>query len=78
MLAALIITAALTLLTIHMGYVTDSLENAELNHIDKKAVIVIRRILRLTPLSKYHVLAAEEAKEIRSEALLRFILSFSD
>ncbi|MCJ1401377.1 hypothetical protein MMC11_004589 [Xylographa trunciseda] len=77
-LAAFIATAFATLVTIYIGYITDSLESAELNGIDAKAVARLRRILRLPALPEQLDAQAKKAKDIRSEGLLRFILTFSD
>ncbi|MCJ1377939.1 hypothetical protein MMC17_001035 [Xylographa soralifera] len=77
-LAAFIATAFATLVTIYIGYITDSLESAEPNVIDAEAVALSRRILRLPALPVELDPRAKKAKELRSEGLLQFILTFSD
>ena len=65
-------------MAIYFGYITDCLDNAELNRIDAKAVNVFRKLLFLKPLSQDELASVKEAKKVRSEALLRFVLTFSD
>ncbi|MCJ1388477.1 hypothetical protein MMC18_001324 [Xylographa bjoerkii] len=77
-MAAFIFTGIATLVIIYAGYITDSLDNAQLNAIDLKARNVLRRLLFLKPLPQEQDSNIEKAREVRSEALLRFILTFSD
>ena len=65
-------------MAIYFGYITDCLDNVELNKIDAKAIRVLRKLLFLKPLPQDEVASVKEAKEVRSEALLRFVLTFSD
>ena len=77
MLAAFIATAFATLVTICVGYITDSLDSAELNFIDTKVVALLRKWLHLSTLNNRNA-QTQRAKDLRSEGLLRFILTFSD
>ena len=67
-----------TLVILYAGYITDSLDNAQLNAIDLQARNILQRLLFLKPLPQEQDSNTQKAMEIRNEALLRFILTFSD
>ncbi|MCJ1435951.1 hypothetical protein MMC27_005327 [Xylographa pallens] len=75
-IAAFIFTGVATLFTLYAGYITDSLDKVELNAIDLKARNILRRLLFLKPLPQEQDSIIQ--KTVRSEAILRFILAFSD
>lgn len=78
MLAAFITTALATAVATYVGYLTDSLNNASLNHIDTMAVAWLRKHLGLKPLLQDDDPLTQKVKRIRSEALVRFVLTLSD
>ncbi|KAI9877796.1 MAG: hypothetical protein M1830_002767 [Pleopsidium flavum] len=77
-LAAFITTALATVVAIYIGYLTDSLNDASLNRIDTMAVAWLRRHLGFKPLLQHDDPLTRKAKRIRSEALIRFVLTLSD
>ncbi|MCJ1377243.1 hypothetical protein MMC17_000335 [Xylographa soralifera] len=77
-IVAFIFTGIATLVVLYAGYITDSLDNAQLNAIDLKARNILRSLLFLKPLPQEQDSNIQKAKEVRSEALSRFILTFSD